>query len=394
MRSDLIAEIHIDNLIHNCRALRACCRAGVKLCAPLKADAYGHGLRAVVPALREADIDLAAVATLEEAGELRELDWRAPILVMGNVLAVADAGERRERIAAILERDLTISIGDEDAVRHLVRAEPGRRIDVHLKFDSGMGRMGVMPDRLDGLVQSVRRASCLRVVGFYSHLAAADSEDTDHSLRQLANFERASRIIGEAFPGRLIRHIANSAATIALPRAHLDMVRPGLALFGYLPAERMAGRIELRPILRLRSHFTAIKELPVGATVGYGCEFTAKRPTRLGVVPIGYADGFLRGLSDGAVVGTPEGDAPIIGRISMDQLSVDLTDLPPLSPGTEVTLIDERPDRPNSVAAIARRLGTIPYEVTSTLGPRIQRVAVGAGCTSKPSLAAVEASPN
>lgn len=385
MRSDLIAKINTDNLIHNYKALRACCHADVKFCAPLKGDAYGHGVNIVAPVLQEAGADYAAVATIGEAVELRKLGWKPPILVMGNVLAVSDPKERRERIEAVVEHDLSLSIMDENTVLHLVRAEPRRRVAVHVMFDSGMGRMGAMPDTAGELLRSVKRASCLRLVGFYSHFATADSQNQDTAGRQLATYQQVSSALAELLPPRTIRHLANSAATITFPDAHMDMVRPGLAMYGYHPAEHMRQLIDLRPILRLLSHLTMVKEVPAGHCVGYGQTFTTKRPTRLGIIPVGYFDGFLRGLSNAAWVGTPEGDAPLIGRVSMDQIIVDLTDLPPMSPGTEVTLIDDRPNRPNSVAAIAKRLETIPYEVTGMLGPRIQRVPVGGYCPQSPS---------
>jgi len=151
------------------------------------------------------------------------------------------------------------------------------------------------------------------------------------------------------------------------------MVRPGLGLYGYAPSAAMRRRHDLRPILRLTSRITLIKSLPVGHCVGYGQTFTTRRPTRLGLVPAGYVDGFIRGLSNNAVVGTAAGDAPVIGRISMDQLTIDLTDRPSVGVGDEVVLIDPDPARPNSVESLAGRLGTIPYEVTCLLGIRLNR---------------------
>ncbi|MFQ5412213.1 MAG: alanine racemase [Phycisphaerae bacterium] len=381
MRSDLIAEINTDSLAHNLRALRARCAPGVRLCAPLKADAYGHGVGVVAKALQAAGaVDYAAAATLDEAVELRGLGWGPPILLLGNVLAVADDRERRERIDAIVDHDLTVTIVDLDTPRLIAAAEPRRRIRVHVKLDSGMGRMGEMPERIVELVRSVRRAACLELTGFYSHFATADFADRDLVGRQLATFNRVLESVRKDLPPGVIRHLANSAATISLSASHFDMVRPGLALYGYLPADHLSSLIDLRPILRLCSHLTAVKDLPAGHCVGYGQMFTTKRPTRLGIIPVGYFDGYLRSLSSQAIVGTASGDAPVIGRISMDQMAIDLTNLPRLRPGAEVTLIDDRADRPNSVAAVARRLGTIPYEVTCLLGSRIDRVAIGSFC--------------
>jgi alanine racemase len=394
MHADLIARINTDHLSHNVRALRKKCRPGVKLCAVLKADAYGHGIRVVAPTLQAAGVDCAAVATLLEAIELRSANWHRPILVLGNVLVVADDRERRERLRAIVKHDVVLTVTDLDTVRILAGLDLQSPIDVHIKVDTGMGRMGTMPQTAAALVESVRGAKSLRLTGFYSHFATADFEQRDLVEKQLTRFNDVLDRLGDRLPSDIVRHLANSAATITLPEAHFDMVRPGLALYGLVPADQMADCIDLKPALRLVSHLTAVKDLPVGHCVGYGHTFTTQRPTRLGIVPIGYFDGYLRSLSNVAVVGTAAGDAPVIGRVSMDQLAVDLTDLPTLRLGAEVVLIDDRPDRPNSVPALARQMGTIPYEVTCLLGRRIQRVAVGTcGAVPAPGTA-VASGPN
>ncbi len=389
MRTDLIAEINVEHLVHNYHSLRACARSHlVKFCAPLKANAYGHGLSVVAPPLLAAGADCAAVATLSEAIELRGVGWNRPILVLGNVLAVADEAERQERIDVVVEHELTLTITDEDAIRLLRESNPSKPIPVHVKLDTGMGRMGCMPDTIGELVRSVRVARCLQFTGFYSHFATADLKQRELVKKQLSLFNHVLTSIRVNLPPGVIRHLANSAATITMADAHFDMVRPGLALYGYYPSSHMAELVYLKPTMRLLSHLTAVKQLPVGHCVGYGQTFVTKRPTRLGIVPAGYADGFLRLLSNEAVVGTPAGKAPVIGRISMDQLAVDLTDLPEMPVGTPVTLIDDKPSGPNSVAGIAKKMGTIPYEVTCLVGPRVSRVSVGS-----PSAASAPAIP-
>lgn len=377
MRADVVAIIDTDRLIHNFKALRACCAEGVKICAPLKADAYGHGVEIVAPALQEAGADYAAVANLREAVELRAVGWKRPILVLGSVLAIDDKTERRHRIGVIMDHELVVTVADVATVAWLSTVAPRSPINVHLKVDSGMGRMGVMPDEAVELVQSIRAVPHLRLTGVFSHFATADFEQLDLATDQLRVFREVLGHIGDYIPSGVTRHMANSAATITMPEAHFEMVRPGLALFGYLPSPVMARDIDLRPVLRVVSHLSAVKNLPPGHCVGYGRTFITTRSTRLGIVPIGYCDGYLRTLSSNGAVSTRAGDAPVIGRISMDQLAIDLTDLPPLSLGAEIGLIDCEPDRSNSVAAMARRLGTIPYEVTCLLGPRIERIATG-----------------
>lgn len=386
MRSDILALIDPARIVHNYRALRARCRPGVMFCAPLKADAYGHGIAQVAPALQEAGADWAAVATIPEAVALRGVGWRRPILVFSNALAVADGTERSERLAAIRTHGLTQTVCDLQTIRWLASQPLTPPIDVHLKFDTGMGRMGALPGDADALLDAIASAKSIRPTGVYSHFATADWSLPKLVDRQLDAFRALEARVARRFGPSLIRHMANSAATIDRPDAHFDLVRPGLALYGYWPCAAMKSLIDLRPALRLVSHVSLIKELPAQHCVGYGGKWITEMPTRLGIVPVGYADGLIRRISPDpingrprpleelAVAGTPAGDAPIIGRISMDQLAIDLTALPSVALGDEVVLIDENPDRPNSVAAIARRLGTIEYEVTCLLGGRIEHL--------------------
>lgn len=382
MRSDVLAQINTDDLLHNYHALRDRCGPGVRLCAPLKANAYGHGARVVAPVLHRAGAECAAVATLPEAVELREIGWNRPILVLGNVLAIGDEAERRERLSVAARHRLSLTLTDETALEALGRLDVSTPIDVHVKVDSGMGRMGATPAETIDLLERIGKTRQVRPVGIYSHFATADFEKLELAQRQLSTFREVLRAAAPRLPGGVLRHLANSAATIVMPEAHFDMVRPGLALYGYAPSRHLLDKIELRPILRLVSHVSLVKTLPAGHCVGYGMTFTTQRTTRLGIVPAGYADGFVRSLSNASVVGTRLGDAPVIGRVSMDQFAIDLTELREIAPGDEVTLIDNRVDRPNSVQAIANRLGTIPYEVTCLLGHRIDRIPSGNSCAA------------
>lgn len=286
MRSDLVAQINVENLAHNCRVLRAKCRPGTKICAILKANAYGHGLYVVAPTLQAAGVEHAAVATLQEALELRAADWQQPILMLGNVLAVANQRERQERLRAITKYDLTLTITDVDTLRILARLNPQGPINVHVKVDTGMGRMGVMPEDLARLLDLVLAAPHLRLVGLYSHFATADFENRELVEHQLRTFRALLAQHGGRLARGAILHLANSAGTLTLPDAHFDMVRPGLAMYGIPPAEWLGRGANLRPVLRLVSHLTVVKTLPPGHCVGYGHTFTTQRTTRLGIVPI------------------------------------------------------------------------------------------------------------
>ncbi|HPF40637.1 MAG TPA: alanine racemase [Phycisphaerae bacterium] len=376
MRSDLVAQINTDALVHNLNALRAKCAPGVRVCAPLKADAYGHGVSIVAPALQAAGVDFAAVATVREAIELRETGWRGEILLLGNVLATSNDDIRTERLRAIHEYDLTLTLVDVGALRRLEANASGKPVPVHLKVDTGMGRMGVLTQDCEALAAAIAASPGAELRGVYSHFATADFELQDLAARQLEDFHTAVEKVRRYGADGFLTHLANSAATITMPDAHFDMVRPGIALYGYAPAAFMRSLIDLRPILRLVSHVAMTKTLPANHCVGYSRTFVTKAETRIGIVPVGYHDGFLRKLSNNAIVDTPAGPAPVIGRVSMDQLAIDLTHRPTVDMGAQIVLIDSDPAAENSVDAIATRMDTISYEVTCMIGPRADRTQI------------------
>ena len=378
MHRDLVAEINVDAIAHNLGLIRQVCRPGVRVCAALKANAYGHGVDVVTPVLAKAGVDMAAVATIGEAIELRQLGWDRPILCFGPTFAAATGAERAERITAAVEHALTPTVVDGYGLRDL-QAEAqrqGRTIDYHVKVDTGMGRMGIAPDTAYDLIRRAVDSKRVRLTGVYTHLATADEADLEfarHQLAWLGNLIERLATIGIRVP---IVHAANSSAIFMLPESHLDMVRPGLAIYGCRPSRQWPGNGALAPALRLRSHLVLTKRVPAGHSVGYGRTFITKRQSVLGIVPIGYSDGYVRCLSNRGIMGVAGGEARVVGRISMDQTVLDLTDLPDAHVGSEVVVIDDRPDRPNSVESIAELIGTVPYEVTCLLGNRVRRVAV------------------
>lgn len=375
---EITVEVSASALRANLALLRARCPEKTRVCIPLKADAYGHGLRIVADALRNEPVDMAGVATLDEAIRLRAADWSKPILVFGAVLTVIDSADRQERIRAALDHDLTLTVVDDTPLEelHASAARAGRACNVHLKVDTGMGRMGTRAEHALSLIEKIRSMPHFRLTGIYSHFGCADLADPALVDLQLAEYRnlltRASDLLGAG----VLRHFANSAATLTRPDAHFDMVRPGIAFYGLLPADRFLEPNPLRPALRVVSRVSAVKAIPAGHCVGYACTHRTTRPTRLGIVPVGYHDGFLRRLSNRMVIGTDAGDARVLGRVSMDQMAVDLTDMPAISAGSRVMLIDPDARRPNSVESIARLLDTISYEVVCGLGPRMERVLV------------------
>lgn len=382
MHRDLVAQIDLQAIRHNLARLRQSCGPQVRVCPALKANAYGHGIAVVAPALEQAGVEMAGVATLGEAVELRDLGWKRPVLLFGPLFAAPSAAERAERIDAAVAYDLTCTLVDGHGARDLALAarRQGKRARVHLKVDSGMGRMGISPATAIDLAGRLAEFPEIGLEGIYSHLATAEWEDETFASEQMAVFAEVVASLRRRGLNLPIIHLANSAAALHLPASRWNMIRPGLALYGYRPRERGSAEAELRPSLRLVSHLVLVKQVPPGHAVGYERTFTTTRPSTLGIVPIGYNDGYLRALSNRAMMSLPAGDTPVVGNISMDQTILDLTDLmlrdPAPKVGDEVVIIDNRRERPNSVESLAKLLGTVPYEITCLLGNRVARVGI------------------
>jgi alanine racemase len=357
----------------NLSLLRGLLRSETKICAVVKADCYGHGLKTLLDIITE-QADWLSVATPAEALYLRGLGYEGPVLMFFPACSCAEGGELRDALRQLVAKRVTLTITaprEMPAIADAARAV-GEKAEVHVKIDTGMARSGVPAERAADLVHRLRENGSIRLTGLYTHFATADEADKSFAHSQLKRFLAAVDECG----GRsgLCLHAANSAATIDLPDTHLDMVRPGIAIYGYQPSDEMHTRLPLRPALRLVARLMQTKELPAGARCGYGLTYNFERPSRVGLVPIGYADGYLRCLSNAAAVRICGAEAPIRGRVSMDQIIVDLTSVPQARVGDEVEIISPDPAAPNSVENLARLAGTIPYEVTCRLGNRVRRV--------------------
>lgn len=378
MQHDAVAQIHLPRFRSNLAALVDAAGPHTEVCVTVKADAYGHGLAVLMPPLLDSPIRTIAVGRLSEALEARRLGWDRSILCLGQPLAVASPGERAERATACVESNVTLTLAEPEdaALLNAVAIRLGRIAEVQVKVDTGMGRLGVAPDAARRLVELVDSLPGLRLVGLYSHLAMAEEPHADLTRRQCVVFEQAAQAALAGRTSHVPLHLGNSAAFVTSPDLRMDLVRVGLVAYGYRLRRHWSLPGSIRPILRLVSHVAMVKDLPPGATVGYGATFVTRRPTRLGVVPVGYDDGYLRGLSNRAVMTVPGGLAPVVGAVSMDLTTIDLTDLPRVRRGDPVIVIDADPAAPNSVEALAELLGTVPYEITCLLGQRVARVGV------------------
>ncbi len=374
---DVVAQVNLDALRHNVEVLRGQCRPGVRICAALKANAYGHSVRIVAPVLAQTAVSMAAVATISEAIELRELGWAKPVLLFGPIFAGGNGAGRKERLRAVLEYDLTATIVDFYGARDLaIEAQRrGKIARCHVKIDSGMGRMGISPSGAVQLAQRLQELPSVAIEGVYTHFATADEIDKTHCLEQLRVFRETIDALQAAGLRPWMVHAAATGALLDLPQSHFDMVRPGIGLYGLLPGDQIENRPGLRPVLKVTSRLVLVKKIAAGKSVGYGRTWTAGRDSIVGIVPIGYHDGYLRSLSNRAVMTVRGYVAPVVGRISMDQTVIDLTDVPGAIVGDEVVVIDEDPAAPNSVASLAAIMQTIPYEVVALLGNRVARVA-------------------
>jgi alanine racemase len=371
------AEVNLAHLRHNLRVLERAAASGTptrpQLWGVLKADAYGHGAPAVARTLERAGIPGLCVALLEEAIELREAGIRIPILVMGGYY-----GPRREGLEEIVARDLTPVVYDAGEVERLasmVRFEGYGRVGVHLKVDTGMGRLGAAPAELPGVLEALARHPEVRLDGLMTHLACADADDLEDTQEQLRRFQCVEQQTRAAGLSPRMRHAANSAAFLRLPTSRLDLVRPGVALFGVEPRAGLAP--ELKPVIRVRSEIVAIRTVQKGERIGYGHTWEAERPSVVATVPMGYADGLSRQLSNRGSALVHGGRAPIAGTVSMDLTMLDVTGIPGARVGDEVVFLGQQEGALGreviSAAEIAELTGTIPWEVLTSISRRVPR---------------------
>lgn len=354
------AEIDLEAIAHNFGVVQA--RTGAKILAVVKADAYGHGVVPVVQRLERAGAKGFAVALAEEAIELRDAGIESPILVLNGVVG----GAHRE----VLQRRIVPVVYDLAELEAFHAAAQGEEFRIHLKVDTGMARLGVPMEELPAFLEVMAGVPNLVLSGVMTHLASADADD-EFTFAQLERFDEAIgrvRAAGHASP---LIHAANSAASFRYERARHDMVRPGIALFG--DAGFRTNGVPLKPALRLRTEVISLRNLAIGDQAGYDGAFVAKRPTRLAILPLGYADGVLRSsaLRGQVLVGGQR--CPYVGRISMDLSHVDVTDVPTVKLGDEVILIGSQGGETLQARDVADAAGTIPYEIMTSISRRVPR---------------------
>ena len=362
------AEINLDAIVKNVDNLMALTKENTGALAVVKADGYGHGDVAVAKAVAQ-KVTGYAVATLDEAVNLRENGVKKPILVLGYV----DPYE----FDILVSHEITATVFDVETAQLLADAArvQKKQAHCHIKVDTGMRRIGLEPDENGiAIVKQITALKELSADGIFTHFAASDETDktsAEHQFKLFTDFTGRLEKEGIHFT---YRHCANSAAVIDMPQVDLDMVRLGIAMYGMYPSDEVKKeKVELFPALDLKSHVTMVKEIPAGEKVSYGGTFTTTRTTKLATVSVGYGDGYPRALSSKGYVLVRGQKAPIVGRVCMDQMMVDVTDIENVTRADIVTLIGKDGDAEITVEEIAALAGTFNYEFVCDLGKRIPR---------------------
>ena len=364
-------EIDLSAIAFNTRQIQSLVGPNVRVLASLKADAYGHGALKVARTVLHNGATMLGVATVSEAKPLREAGIHAPILVFGYV----PHWQMREAVRL----HLTLTLYSIESAQALSRAAQAlnKSVKVHVKVDTGMGRLGIRAEHITEIVELLREITelpRLELEGIFTHFAMADTQDQTHARMQLTRFQHVLQYIDEEHLRPPLVHAANSAAIFSLPEAHFDLVRPGIALYGLDPSSEVCLPTEFRPSLSFKTLVAQVKDIPEAECISYGCTHTTDRPTLVAILPVGYADGFRRAPTNWGSVLVHGQEAPLLGRVCMDQCIIDITHIPPVRVGDEVVLIGRQGTASLTAEQVARRLGTINYEVVSEILARVPRV--------------------
>lgn len=362
-------RIHQDNFLHNIHQIRLTLENTTRICVPVKADAYGHGAEHIAKMAVKAGVSYLAVATVQEGLELRNAGIITPILLL--------SPPNTEDAELILALNLEPFITNTKILSVLVAAAKKTRSTgaVHIKIDTGMSRIGCAPEEAVNIARAVHETQTLRLAGTATHLAVSDSPDSsdiNFTNEQLDRFESSLSDIRNAGMDPGIVHAANSGAVLLHPRSQYTMIRPGILVYGYAPDPRLAGMIQVRPVMEFTTRIIETHTVSPGSPVSYGRSWASKKETVIGVIPAGYADGLPRRLSPGLTVWINEKAYPVVGRICMDLCMIDLGPKSSISVGTEVSVFGPEPN-PVSAATLANLLETIPYEITCGIGKRVPR---------------------
>ena len=376
------AEIDLKAIAHNVRELRRITRPDARLMGVVKANGYGHGAIEVARCALQNGAERLGVARIDEGIQLRQAGIKAPILIFGHTLP--------QLAAELLEYDLTQTVYTPDFARALAQSavSKGKKIKIHLKVDSGMGRLGLLLQNFnshhsDPMIHTaavdetlaIAGLNGLELEGIFTHFATADSVDKRYAEYQLDLFLNYLNRVRKAGLNPAVKHAANSAALIDMPQSHLDMVRPGIAIYGLYPSDDVnKKRLSLRLAMTLRTKVIQLKKVPAGFNISYGITYKTPKPTTIATVPVGYADGLNRLLSSRGQMLVHGERVPIVGRICMDLTMLDVGNIENVQVGDEAVIFGKQGNESLTVDEMAKSLNTISYEIVSTVTARVPRI--------------------
>lgn len=370
LRPRVMAEVNLDAIKHNYYQIRNHIPRHTEIMAIIKADAYGHGALEVAELLQKEGVSRFAVAIAGEGEQLRRNGITLPILVLGYT--------PKADIKVLIENDLTQTVFSYEMAKELSdeAGKIGKTVNVHIKVDTGMGRIGFLscPESIEE-VQKIATLPHINMEGIFTHFSTADEEDVTYTKHQWDIFEGFLKELSEVGIELPVIHAANSAAIMCHPYTHLNLVRPGIILYGYYPSPYLQGKVlDLMPAMSLKTQVVNIKEIPEGHYIGYGRKYCTHQKTKIATIPVGYADGYSRRLGNVGRVLIRGQYAPIVGNICMDQFMVDVTNIKDIKIEDEVVLFGEQKGKKITVEEIADIVGTINYEIICMIGKRVPRV--------------------
>lgn len=367
------AHINLSNYAHNIAEIKKLLAPHTKIMSVIKANAYGHGAVGIAKHTQQLGVDYLGVVCLYEAKELRNAGITMPILILNYI--------DPEAAFEAVNLDVSVTVIDADVVEALSKfsQKTGKKPKIHVKVDTGMHRSGVVMEQAVELIEKVAHDEHLKFEGIFTHFANADDTDLSFARQQLQSFTSLIESLKEKGINPPLIHAANSAATIQLPESHFTMVRPGILTYGLHPyglndPAAFPIPFELKSVMQLTTQVVSVRTIQAGESVGYGRAFIAERETKVALIPIGYADGFRRGPQNFSEVLVKGQRAPLLGRVSMDQSSIDITNISDVQVGDEVVVIGTQGAELISAEDIAAKIGSINYEVMTSLAARVSRI--------------------
>jgi alanine racemase len=364
------ADIDLAAIEYNYIQVKRMVGKDVMIMVVVKANAYGHGTVEISQVLERMGVNYLGVATTDEAVRLRDHGIKTPILILGSILP--------EEVKVAKDRDITITLCNREIlseIKRLARNEdPGEaKVKVHVKIDTGMGRIGVWHEDALAFIKEVSNEKCITLEGIYTHFSSA-GRDEFFTNYQVESFERLLSSIEKSWIKIPLKHAANSIATVDFKRSHLNLVRPGLIIYGMYPKHTFPKIIKLKPAMSLKTKIVFIKDIPAGRSISYGRTFISQKPTKVATLPIGYADGYHRGVSNKASVLVRGQFAPVVGKVTMDQTMIDVGQINGVKIGDEVVLIGKQGHHEIRVEQLSRLAGTIAYDFICGISNRVPRI--------------------